>query len=136
MKIRILVIENESNWQNVIQQMLPPKDYDLTITASSQEAKQLVVQDEFDLVIANINLIDSPEKFNDQLGLSFLEFLKDNKISIPRIVMTGNPGGPVFSTFSHCRLLFKYCSLFAAIALCYSNQFKHIFDIICSIETL
>ena len=49
----------------------------------------------YDLIIANLNLTD----VNELSGLEILEYIRDHRPSLPRIVITGKPvRGPIYST--------------------------------------
>jgi DNA-binding NtrC family response regulator len=97
---KILVAEDQANWHRSLKAMLPPPDYELHIVSDCLEAEKLLKKEEIDSVIVNINLLDNPEMPNDRMGDVLLELILNKHPSMPRIVMSGNPGGPIFSTYA------------------------------------
>jgi CheY-like chemotaxis protein len=96
---KILAVDDQSNWQTVFRTVLSSPKYELHIERTIDDGQNALRHGIFDLVIVNLNLIDSPEMPNDQLGLELLKFIQDNYPSIPRIVITGDPGGGILSKF-------------------------------------
>lgn len=96
---KILVTEDQPNWQRSLQAMLQPLGYGLHIVGSCEAAVALLEQGIIDLVIANVNLLDDPAIPHDQVGLVLLQLIKDKYPHLPRIVITGDPSGPVLSSY-------------------------------------
>lgn len=97
--IKIVITEDQSNWQRLLQAMLQPSGYGLHIVNTCEAAVALLEQGIIDLVIANINLLDDPAIPHDQLGLELLQRIKQDYPHLPRIVITGDPPGPLLSSF-------------------------------------
>ena len=100
MATRILAVEDQSNWQKILKTLLSPPKYELQIVQTREEVEFLMRRSAFDLVIVNMNLMGELEFQNDQLGVEVLEFLQHEFPALPRIVITGDPGGPIFSRFA------------------------------------
>jgi len=100
MTIRILAVEDQANWQTILKKLLSPPKYDLHIVQTQEDVEFQMHHAAFDLVIVNMNLMGDPDFQNDQLGVEVLEFLQREFPALPRIVITGDPGGPIFSRFA------------------------------------
>ena len=108
MKRKVLVAEDQTNWHRLLKAMLPVTEYETCILAgaASQEAESLMQEaalalreEDIDLAIINMNLLGDPDVPHDQLGVVLLEFIRDEYPTMPRIVMSGGPGG-YFSTYA------------------------------------
>jgi DNA-binding NtrC family response regulator len=95
---KILVVENEEKWRDILLTMLRRAPYELCVAKSCEEAEELLKQHEFALVTINMNLADIPTVVNDQLGFDVLELLQEYP-NLPRIVLTSEIKGPIFSTY-------------------------------------
>jgi DNA-binding response OmpR family regulator len=96
---RILIVENEERWKDAFKQMLRRTSYELHVVSNCENAEKLLKEMEFVLVVINMNLSDIPEVTNDQLGFDLLELLQAGYALTPRIVITGEINGPIFSTY-------------------------------------
>jgi DNA-binding NtrC family response regulator len=96
---KILILENEPEWQDALRKLLRRTDYELCMADDCEGAEKLLEDGDFALVIINMNLADSPEMANDQLGFDLLELLVKDYPLLPRIVLTGEINGPIFSTY-------------------------------------
>lgn len=95
---KILVVENDVQWQDILLTMLRRTPYELCMAKSCEEAEELLKQHEFVLVTINMNLADVSTMVNDQLGFDILELLQGHP-NLPRIVLTSEINGPIFSTY-------------------------------------
>lgn len=93
---RILLVEADTNWQNLVTASLEGQGYDLRIVDNPDRAKHMLKEQEFDLVITEVNFTD----YRDQMGFGLLSFLQKEYPSLPRIVMTANIGGPILSKYA------------------------------------
>ena len=100
MTTRILAVEDQPNWQTILKKILSPPKYELQIVQTKEDAELLIRRGAFDVVIVNMNLMGDPDFQQDQLGLEVLEFIQREYPALPRIVITGEPGGPIFSRFA------------------------------------
>ncbi len=100
MTTRILAVEDQPNWQTILKKLLSPPKYELQIVRTQEEVEFLMRRATFDIVIVNMNLMGDPDFQNDQLGVDVLEFIQREYPALPRIVITGDPGGPIFSRFA------------------------------------
>jgi CheY-like chemotaxis protein/predicted phosphodiesterase len=82
---RVLLVENEPDWQRVIQNLLLQPDFDLQVASSFREAERRI-REPFDLIILNLCLVHD----NDYLGVEVLADLAD--YPVPCIVLTGSSG--------------------------------------------
>jgi predicted phosphodiesterase len=80
---RVLLVEDEPEWQKVIGSILVPPDYSLQLAASYAEARAMPLEP-FDLIIVNLCLVDD----RDYFGEAFLHNLVG--YHIPCIVVTGS----------------------------------------------
>jgi CheY-like chemotaxis protein len=80
---RVLLVEDQPNWQRTIRSILIPSQYDMEIVTSYVEAIEKL-QDHFDLAIVNLCLVND----SDYTGIAVLEALLEKKC--PGIVLTGS----------------------------------------------
>src|ERR1035438_2476041 len=107
---RILFVEDEPDWLDVISRALP--DYEVDMASSYGQALELLHAGEFyDVALVDLNLMDSGEfDSRDQLGGEVLRLLRDNYPATRRIAMTGWPPSSVrtiFESFDVDDLLLK-----------------------------
>lgn len=102
---KILVVENELKWIEVIQKILVPPDFDVQIATSYEGAKVKLraTSEAFDLIIVNLCLVNQ----NDYEGVLLLEDLVDHHI--PCIVLTGSatPTRGLYERFNVHEVFFK-----------------------------
>lgn len=77
----ILIVEDEKPLAHVLQLKLEHEGFSVVTTANGQEAKDLLSEQKFDLVLTDIII----PGLN---GFDLLEFIKEKKMKIPVIVMT------------------------------------------------
>lgn len=98
MSEKILIVDNDPKWQEILRIMLKPEKYDIFIADNYEEAIDILERYEFSLVTVNMNFSDIPGIL-DQLGFNLLEEILKNYPSLPRIVLTGYIEGPIFSRY-------------------------------------
>ena len=90
MREKILIVENEKPWQELLSTMLRSY-YDLHIVDSRDQVVEKLRNEDIRLAIVNINLLEtSPGMPNDQLGLDVLDLIYTEYSSLPRVVLTGD----------------------------------------------
>src|SRR5947209_4195975 len=92
----ILAIDDQDNWLDIAKELL--KEHFTVDIAKNYKDAMLRLQSDinYDLVLVNINLTN----YQDKSGELILEYLRDKRPEIPRIVITGNPfEGPIFAEF-------------------------------------
>lgn len=100
MTTKIIAAENEENWQTFLKTVLKLPKFDLRLVQTPEEFKECLRDAEFDLAIVNMNLQENPPDVpKDELGFEILEHLQKNYRTLPRIVMTGDPGARIVSRF-------------------------------------
>lgn len=101
---KVLLVENELEWQEIIQSILVPPDFELQIVASYAEAKS-ALRKPYDLIIINLCLLPGD---SDYLGEALLRDLTGG--NIPCIVLTGSATRMrgLFERYSHvCEVFSK-----------------------------
>lgn len=91
----ILHIEDDGDFVTLVKEVL--QDYDVEIATRYDEAMvRLKSGNHYDLALVNLHLTD----YNEGFGKEILEYIRDHRPSLPRIVITGAPfSGPVFTEF-------------------------------------
>lgn len=103
---KILLIEDDLEWQKLIKSLLIPPDFDLEITTSFAEAVPLIQEISFDLIIINLSLHGE----NDFEGVAILdELIKKGSNPIPCIVLTGTPTSTrgLYDRYNVCEIFIK-----------------------------
>jgi CheY-like chemotaxis protein len=92
---RVLLVENEGVWLNLIRQALPEFEVD---QAQSFESARALLDDNvpYDVAIVDLNLL---KRGRDRLGGRLLEIMKRDRPEIRRIGMTGVPPTAVRELF-------------------------------------
>lgn len=92
MATRILAVENEENWKNILEVIFYPPEYQLEITDDANEARKLIRDSvpPFDIIITNIHLISKMPDI--PVGLTVLNFIRSEYPHLPRIILTGHIG--------------------------------------------
>lgn len=80
--LRILLVEDDTMLQNVLQETLEGFGCSVRCTGNGFEAIQLLKLEEFDVIMSDI-------KMPKMDGISLLETLRNLDISIPVVMMTG-----------------------------------------------
>ncbi|MFB9052414.1 sigma-54-dependent transcriptional regulator [Formosa undariae] len=78
----ILLIEDDVAFSNMLKRFLEKHDYTVTISYGFEDAKAIILKDDFDLIFTDLRLPDGN-------GLELLEIVKKNKEKTPVILMTG-----------------------------------------------
>ena len=92
---RVLVVEDEARWLALERAILSSFDVDEANTAADAIAK-LSADEHYGLVLVNLHLTE----FEEGSGEEVLEFIRDSRPSLPRIVITGKEfHAPIFEHF-------------------------------------
>lgn len=94
---KILIVDNEEKWQDVLQKILQDK-YGVFTVSNCDDAFDMLSKINFSLVTVNMNLSGIPE-IDDLMGLKVLEDIMEKYPSLPRIVLTGHIKGPIFRRY-------------------------------------
>ena len=78
---KILIVEDDVKVANFIKKGLFTQDFESEIASDGQEAKQLFVQNEYDLIILDINL-------PDMSGIDICSFIRQKNTQIPILMLT------------------------------------------------
>lgn len=81
MSKKILVIEDDVSFANMLQGFLNKKQYNVEVAYSIKRAEELWASTEFDMVISDYRL-------PDETGLVFMQSIRDKGARIPFIIMT------------------------------------------------
>jgi CheY-like chemotaxis protein len=93
---RVLLVENEGVWLELIRQALP--EYDVDQAQSFDKALALLDGEAaYDVAIVDLNLL--PRGSRDKLGGRLLDIMRDRYPTIRRIVLTGEPPTAVKAVF-------------------------------------
>ncbi len=87
---RILLVDNDQDWLDLIARSLPEHEVD---TAISYDAGVQAIRSgsPYDVAIIDLNLIDSPNRYTkDELGGKILDMLRDEYPSTRRIALTAD----------------------------------------------
>lgn len=86
---RVLIVEDQVNWQRLLQAILTPLQYATRIAGNLVEADTFLQQERFDVIIVDLFLEgDNP---NNLSGLTLLDHIQTNYPDLPRIILTGMP---------------------------------------------
>ncbi len=80
---KILIVDDEPRLRNSLKTLLCTQSYEVKTCNSGDEALKYLTNDEFDLVLMDIFM-------EDMNGFQVIEKIKNKKINIPVIIMTGN----------------------------------------------
>ncbi|MHA7944494.1 sigma-54-dependent transcriptional regulator [Formosa sp. 3Alg 14/1] len=78
----ILLIEDDVAFSNMLKRFLEKHDYTVTLSYGFEDAKTIIINDDFDLIFTDLRLPDGN-------GLELLEIVKEHKAKTPVILMTG-----------------------------------------------
>jgi len=95
---KILVVEDQTQWQDLLRVLL--RAYDVIIVDNCEDAEEILNSQDIRLAIVNMNLRNTaPTMPNDRLGYDVLELIHKEYSSLPRIVITGDMMGVAFAKF-------------------------------------
>jgi len=83
----ILVVEDQQNWQKALLSLLGEEGYSVSIATNFQDAKEEILNKEYDLLILDVRLIDE-DIYNIQ-GIELLHLAKSLKAAPKVIILTG-----------------------------------------------
>ena len=86
-KTRILIVEDNIMLAEQQRKRLEKHGYEISVTTDEPGARRLLRKEHFDLVLSDVRLPEGD-------GISLLEWLREEKIDIPFIVMTGYASVP------------------------------------------
>lgn len=78
---RILIVEDEPSFREVLQMGLSPLGFDCTIAGGLQEAEKLLSSQAFDAIVSDLRL-------GDGSGITLLTWMKEKGIDTPTVIMT------------------------------------------------
>ncbi|MDW5288313.1 sigma-54 dependent transcriptional regulator [Formosa sp. PL04] len=78
----ILLIEDDVAFSNMLKRFLEKHNYDVSISYGFEDAKAIILKEDFDLIFTDLRLPDGN-------GLELLEIVKKHKDKTPVILMTG-----------------------------------------------
>lgn len=64
MRLKLLIVEDNLDWQGIYRQCLPDTDYEIQLVRRADEALQLLQTQSFDVVIADLRLIGDRGQFS------------------------------------------------------------------------
>ena len=113
---RVLVVDDEPLVRAVIAETLADEGFDVTEAASGDEAKRLVDDDGFDLLLTDVHMPGSID------GLQLAAFAREADPTLPIVVVTGRPevGRTVHNLQPRCALVTKpytVATILSAISL-------------------
>lgn len=85
----VLIVDDQNNWRSALKRVLQKDGFQVSLAISFQEAKNLLEQQIYDLVVLDVRLVDE-ESFNVE-GLDLLHLIKSNTPSTKTIILTGYP---------------------------------------------
>jgi len=83
MKIRVLLVDDESEFVETLAQRLEVRDFDVTTAGRGDEALTLIGQKEFDIVVLDVQM-------PGQDGIATLKDIKQRKPLLQVIMLTGH----------------------------------------------
>ena len=86
---RVLVVDDEASIRNLLAAILTPQGYEVTVACDGDEAKLLLEQGAFEVVVTDYLI---PGRLN---GIDVLRFAKETHESCQVVVITGNHGPEV-----------------------------------------
>ncbi|MBJ7554394.1 ATP-binding SpoIIE family protein phosphatase [Marinomonas spartinae] len=91
-KKKILLVEDSFPTQSLIRNILSSHELEVIIVASNKEAKKMVDENEFHLIILDVNLEDGPSQ-------SFMKYIHEKNSRLPVVVLTGDLENKIISDF-------------------------------------
>lgn len=94
MKGKVLVIEDNINWQNRLQHYLEKDDFYVTIINNLEQASKVIVNERFHFITLDLQLNESTLVGNELEGFNLLKLIKKVRIEniTPIMVITGYGG--------------------------------------------
>lgn len=93
---RILVVDNDQTWLDLISKSLPA--YDVVVADTYDSALGALRRGSYDAAVVDLNLADSPElPIEDRLGAEILKLLRSDYPETCRIALTAYPPGAVMA---------------------------------------
>jgi len=86
---RILVIDDQKNWRELLQILLEKDGFQVTTTKSFGECKDVLQKAIFDVVVLDVRLVDQ-DTFNVE-GLALLNEIRMKSSSTKTVILTGYP---------------------------------------------
>jgi DNA-binding NtrC family response regulator len=90
---KILIVEDNQNYQKILSNHLE-NNYHLTITNSINHAKHLLEENSYDFIILDFFLLDG-------IGSEILQFMDDEKIDIPTVVISAEDDVKISSSLTN-----------------------------------
>lgn len=78
---RILLVEDEPSFREVLQMGLAPQGFDCTAVGGLQEAQNILTSQSFDAVVSDLRLQDGS-------GIALLGWMREKGLEIPTVIMT------------------------------------------------
>ena len=85
-KPRILIVEDDNDWQQIYIDSLSKSAYDITGTRKIKEALSLLKSETFDVVITDLKML---EGFGEKSGFGVLKLAKSQNSEVQVIIITG-----------------------------------------------
>ena len=123
---KILYVEDDDGWSKFITSCLDEYDVEIASTRSDGLAR-LKSDMHYDLALVNLNL-DSAMVGNDMGGVDILEYIRDNRPNLPRIVLSGISLAQLFKGTVVSGFVQKYqvAEMFPKDQFFQGNQFRKI----------
>lgn len=86
---KILLIDDQDNWRALLKKALRDEDIHVLEASNIQQAKKMLMQSNFDLVVFDVRLKD--EDSHNVEGLGLLYFAKEHSPQTKTIILTGYP---------------------------------------------
>ncbi len=83
----ILIVEDDSNWQNIFSEIVTDSDFQAVIVATHQEALTVLANQTYALAIVDISLSELDHA--DRGGVEVLKAITNLSTKLPAIVVTG-----------------------------------------------
>jgi len=92
-KNKLLLLDTLPNWRDMFEEYLSEK-YEVQTASNIEEAKKFIQETSFDLVIVGLGSLNSLGALHEKdysIGLEFLDFIENENISIPKIIIDNDP---------------------------------------------
>jgi ActR/RegA family two-component response regulator len=88
-RLRVLIVDDQKNWRETLSEVLDPESYEIETAASYDEAKLLLHQRAFHVLVSDQRLVDADEE-NIQ-GILLLDEVAELQDGTETIIVTGYP---------------------------------------------
>ena len=91
----VLIIDDDPDWQESLQRLLPQLSHRINIASDYQSAVQLLLDHSFDLVVADLRLVDSDD--NNFQGMDLIRLIREKdqeRDSFTQIILVSAYGTP------------------------------------------